>query len=485
MPSEQELKLRTTVDGADEAARKLHDVEQAADAAARSGSGSGTGSGGDRAQQTEKQAKATQKAAEAQDQQNASLSDYTEILNRVLPGLGDWVDRLDKGARVAGDLANQQINLRDAAKGASEWLSKSGNALAGLAAGGAVAVGIWLIVRAITAMGEEARKTAEQIKAQVDALNELEATRRETRGDLEKASHARAEGAYTAAEAEQAAQAVEELGSRAGGAFASEENRRTAVLLGGADQQVEWLERIAILLENEPGIEAGGLLGVAPGERQDRIGRLLQHYADEIDRVLERELTQRQKELVERAQRESSVGGIGSNENIQEFIRVLPSGIADGLDTEQLARLVQEMAALTQDERRNLSPLEANRLARGPEPFKDLLYDLWRNSNLFNVAYRGATGDDAIHTIFGDRTGGALHSVAQSILQQLQGQLANASPEELARRIAELLEQSRSSASITINQNVYPNQRVVTPSGRTQRGQTVNGRNNRDARGVG
>lgn len=477
MPSEQELKLRTTVDGADEAARKLHDVEQAADAAAKSGSG--TGSGGDRAQQTEKQAKATEKLTDAQNQQKASLSDLTEVINRMVPGLGEFIDTAGKGARVVGDLAHQQINLGKASQGAAKWIKNNSAALSTLAAGGGVAVGMLAIASAIHAMGMEAEEAARATQALNDALNELEAKRRDTKVDIEKASGARAEGASTAAESEQAAQAVERLGQRPGASFASAENRQAAVLLAGADKSSEALERIAILLETQSEINPEGLLALPLDERLGRLERMLDQHADELDKVLQRELTQRFGDQIKATQRELSSKDIGSTENIQEFIRNLPGGLAAGQDTEELARLVQALAGLSPEERANVSPFELQTMARPPQGFFSNLWDDFR----LELA-KQELSPRAEHML-GMAGNESPARIAELIVQLLQGQLANASPEELAKRIAELLEQSRASANITINQNVYPNQRVVTPSGRTQRGQTVNGRNNRDARGVG
>lgn len=155
--ADAELKARASLEGGRETAQGLREIDQARRQVAEGET---------------KTAQAAEKGAEAQGKLNASTETYTALASRLHPTLGALVDGMVKSARVAGDWANQQINLREVTNKLTGAIRNNLNALKLMGAAGLVVAGIMAIVKAVRTAREEYERYTGAIKKNQQALNE-------------------------------------------------------------------------------------------------------------------------------------------------------------------------------------------------------------------------------------------------------------------------------------------------------------------------
>jgi len=111
--------------------------------------------------------------ATAQDKLNVSTERYVSILSRIHPALGAMASVTVNTVKVAGDLANQQIRLRDVTDLAASALRRSADAIKLLGAGAIAYLGISKLIEVIRLMREEAARAREQVEALTAANTKL------------------------------------------------------------------------------------------------------------------------------------------------------------------------------------------------------------------------------------------------------------------------------------------------------------------------
>ncbi|MGB2985134.1 MAG: hypothetical protein WBE26_04570 [Phycisphaerae bacterium] len=287
--------------------------------------------------QVEEAAKGADKATEAQQKLSASESDFIGVLSRINPMLGGLVDSLFKSSKIAGDLASANINLTNVFGKLSGAVKVNAATLKLIGAGGAVALAIWAITRAVKAMREEFERATSAIKAQVDALTELRGQQREQQQVLENLADQRGEGGYgTPDEARAAAQRVQQVGQHA--PYLDEPAIMQAVAMASAERSTADLERIALAissgrLELEP--------GAPPVARERAIERALNRYAEVLDKTVSREQAQRRELYGEAAdQMQRQAGG-----SLDALIKVVEQATrGEGFDSMRLAQGLQVLA---------------------------------------------------------------------------------------------------------------------------------------------
>jgi hypothetical protein len=428
-----DTKLRASVkiDGAGQATKDLKGVA----AAQREVTGEVKGAGQEAAQ-----------AADAQQKLTASESDFIGVLSRINPALGGLADALLKGGKIAGDLASQNISLSGAFQKATGAIKANAGALKLIGAGGAVVVAIGLIAGAMAKMREEALAVTAAIKDQVDALNDLQKQRSTQSENLERMSAKRHEGPLTADESRAAQQTVAGLGDVAG-----VNARQQAVLLGGTGLSKEILQRLSVLIENFPeDVDFERSIRYPPEERIGGIERRLARRAEPLDVIMTREKEQR-GEAVGTAQGQARAGS-GATASIAEFIKNLPGRGMEGVDPDELARIVQGL--------QGLGPEQLDR-AEGAIAYPGGGKDV-RSREYADLQRKGA----ALKKEGVEGASPQLIRLAEMVLQQL-----NQAADRLDEAAGKLLESG--GGTVINNQNA----KFIGPDAASQKASTINGEN--------
>lgn len=151
---DQDLKLKTTVEGADKAAADLKKIDKAQDKI------SGT---------TKQAAGPVADLADQQAKLNAAEGDYISVLSQVNPQLGLVADQLLKFAKITNTAGAAQLSLKEITAKATTVLKANAAALKLVAAGGVAALAIWGIVKAYQSLKLEAELATKALAAEADA----------------------------------------------------------------------------------------------------------------------------------------------------------------------------------------------------------------------------------------------------------------------------------------------------------------------------
>jgi hypothetical protein len=314
--ADQKLTTEVEVKGADKGAKDIGKVTAATEElSGKTGASAG----------------ATNEATESQQKHNASISDLSETLNRVAPGVGTYVDTLFKGSKIIGDLITQNVSFAGGLAKIGQLLKANAALITAMGAG----VAIYLAIsRAVRTMREELEAATAAIKAQSDAMTELRQQEQDRKKTLEEIADLRKEGGFgTAAEAEAAGQRAERVRGRA--PFLDQQAIMRAVALAGRERGVEDLQRIAFLMQTqrvqvEPGMR--------PELREAKIARALERFSDVIDKTFAREEQQRGEGFIKAMnQMRTQIGG--SLDALVARIEELTAG--EGLDPVRLAKAMQ------------------------------------------------------------------------------------------------------------------------------------------------
>ncbi|MGB2984916.1 MAG: hypothetical protein WBE26_03455 [Phycisphaerae bacterium] len=283
--------------------------------------------------QVEGAAKGADKATESAKKLSATESDFIGVLTRINPMLGGLVDSLFKSSKIAGDLASANINLTEVFGKLSAAVKVNAATLKLIGAGGAVALAIWAIARAVAGMRAEFDRATKSITASIDAMTELRQEQRDTGQALENLADQRREGGYGSPEtARAAAQRVQRVEHRA--PYLDQQAILQAVALAGAERSTAELEKIALAIQTqrlqlEP--------GMAPESRERAIERALNRHADALDKTISRERQQQREMFEEAANQMGAVGG--SLDALAKVVALQTRG--EGLDSMRLAKALQ------------------------------------------------------------------------------------------------------------------------------------------------
>ncbi len=322
----EELKIKATLEGGKQTADGLKDI---------AGAQAAVNTGNQEAAQPVKEATA------AQEDLNASESDYIQLLTQISPVLGRFVDAAIKGSKVAGDLATQNINLTGAFKKAKAAITANAGALKLLTAGGAAVVGLVLISKAFTAIKKEAEEATKAINGTIEAQTRLRNEAIDRKQSIEDIADARREGGFNAGEARQASDKARLIGEANPSLQDGAVNQ--ALALGGVERSVEELSKIAFLLQS-------GKINLDGGQRsetRDRvIERALERNAEVIDKAFAREDVQAKETRDEaKTQAKSASGG-----NLAELIKIIEPFIkGTDLNPEDIAKIIQVLPAVDEN----------------------------------------------------------------------------------------------------------------------------------------
>jgi len=157
MAGEQHLTARVDVQGADKGAADFHKVADAQDRFT---------------QKITEAAPPLDEFTTAQTKATAAVGDYAELGSRVNPMLGAFIASMEKGAKIAGDLATKNISLKGTFSALASGISKYSGVLGLLGAGGIAYAGVMALTSAINGLREAHAKLEEQQKRTLDYYTE-------------------------------------------------------------------------------------------------------------------------------------------------------------------------------------------------------------------------------------------------------------------------------------------------------------------------
>jgi len=325
MGAESELRIKHTTVGAEEAARNAEQV-----AAAQ----------GKITAQVSEQAPAVEKAAESQKKLNAGAETYISLLSRIHPALGAFADAMLKGAKVAGDLATQQISLRGAVTAAATAMRNFAGAIGLTLAGGAVAAGFLAISRAIASIREEEERARASIRRQGEALDEQREKYVALEQQIRKTADARLRfAALGAEESEQAAQQAQRVAKKAG--VSLEAAGDIVGQFAGSEATEEELVKAARLAAAQRLPELGRTDD--PGTRLEKLRFGIRENEEFLGAAAERDRGDFERKRRRALQVSRSEGG---GKELEQFIRDLPGDIVGSMDPARLAKLIQGQQAV-------------------------------------------------------------------------------------------------------------------------------------------
>jgi hypothetical protein len=333
--ADQELRLKATAEGFDEAAGKVKAVDDAQKQVAST---------------TTKGIKATEAATAAQDKANVSAETYTALLSRISPGLAALFDGMVKGTKIIGDLATQQLSLRGVMSKTAGVIRANANALKLIGAGGAVVAGIMLIVRAVNQMKEAFEKVTKRIKEQSAALTEATRNQREaTQAYLDDAAARKPRGGDTVETLTREAAAAKSIADR----FGLTGERRAKALAAGRMVAGLGLEQEQLRDFMLASSQARQALEIGPGVSEPvaraRVGRWTARRTDEIARA-EKQAREDAAYERERASHELRAGG-GGTAYLESFLRRTQGMGAE--EAAERAEQLQRIGAATPEELRS------------------------------------------------------------------------------------------------------------------------------------
>lgn len=131
--------------------------------------------------ETAKLGKGLQEQAKSVKAASASVEDYKSLLTQIHPALGMVVEVMDKGSKIAGELATKQIKLGKAFAGATDLIKTHGKTLALLGAGGAAIGAVLFLVSQVQKLKEEWADANKQLQDYLKATADTKQSQREQR----------------------------------------------------------------------------------------------------------------------------------------------------------------------------------------------------------------------------------------------------------------------------------------------------------------
>jgi len=390
-------------------------------------------------------------AQQAQEELNLSMRNFVGLVRQVSPGLAFYVEGLFRSVHVVGQLANKNLELGSALKGAGNFIKENAASLALLGAGGAVVFAIDQITGAYAKMGEELEKVTAKIKKQQDAVNELKRAEQDQQQTIESISDKRREGGLTADQARAAEQQAAGIGKRFGKSISTESINRAEALLGGQGLSDDQMADAGFLMD------AGKLEldeKARPEARRRAFDRALRRNAADIAKFRAREGTQAGSIPAGAAQEVR--GAAAGTLSIVDFIKSLPGTLAVGMDADKLGQIVQALPGM-----------------EGKYPSFTQIFPNFAGANLFSKALT-------------DMVKG--HGPAFSDIEDLQAVLAGegikAEPEEI--RAAEFVQQQLNKANrngrggnVTIDNSTHnyteAHRKMIVPGQRAREEASMNG----------
>ncbi len=273
-----------------------------------------------------------------QQQFNTKTQDLVGILNRINPRLGEMALGLIRLARVSGDVAASEINLKDVLGSVTDAVKQNVEAIALIGAGGAAIAAINGI---FSAMAEGKRITDEvtaSIREQAKALNELEKRGQDQASTIEKIAAKRKEGGLTAESSAAALQQAQRIKSKSGDL--GEDFINTAVgNFTGTGASDEEIQRAAFALEQDR-------ITIDPkASKERRLERLRRDLRkNETRRAVDIALATEQTQAGEVAGGAKAIkelkSGDGSTFHTEEFTRQLPGPLGK-LPESQIAKVAE------------------------------------------------------------------------------------------------------------------------------------------------
>lgn len=324
-------------------------------------------------------------AQQAQEELNLSTRNFVGLIRQVSPGLAFYVEGLFRSVHVVGQLANKNLELGSALKGAGNFIKENAASLALLGAGGAVVFGINAITGAWEQMRKEGEKVAEMLKKQAEAANKLREGQDEQRGGIAKLSDARREGRMSASEETKAQQEAETIGKRFGGEGGLDKDsiNKAEALLAGKGFSIDEVAR-AVFLMQTPGAEGKPMLELDPRASAARLRAAFERASRRYQKPVEAFFAERPEVAQERAKEAvallTSASDVGMNVPIKESIQGLPGKLAEGMDPDRAAAIVAGLKAKKGQRGsnvewgwwRDLSGMGEEMLATQYTPFSDL-----------------------------------------------------------------------------------------------------------------
>lgn len=326
---EQDLTTKIKTVGADEASK---DFERLADGQAGVG------------KQTRAAGEASKQAAKQADSFKASESDVIALLTQASPTLGAFADSLLKSGKLAGDLASRNINLKETFTGLAGAIKANAGAFKLLLAGGAVAAGIWLIVKALEAERRASERVTKALKDQTAAQNELKGQERDRAAAIEALRDASRRGPFDEDEARAAAETAGKISKRSPFIDESAIDRAVAAVGGAEDKRgggrlgIDEIEQLAMILGRFGEQIDLSLSGKAIDKQVDQ---MLEHFGPKLAEIFDREAVQRRESLQEAGKTTVSIGG--ATLDIEDYIK---RNAPAGTDTARMAELWQRYGKL-------------------------------------------------------------------------------------------------------------------------------------------
>jgi hypothetical protein len=288
---------------------------------------------------------ASEKAAGSQDKLNASSEVYVSLLRRIHPALGNFVDSIIKGSKVAGDLAQEELSLGGVLGTVAEAVKGNAAALALIGAGGAVVLAINLVASAVRKMREDFEAATKAVKALADAQTELRKGEAGEQAAIEALRDKFKAGPFSAEQARAAAATAGDISGRPEYAFLSSDAIQQAIAAvgprveRGGTRSLDEIVRIVTLIET-------GRLAIEPGKTQaaidSRIDRALARSGDGVTAILAREAEQA-RELTLKAAGAAQFPG-QSREAMEFFAGRRARGTAaDATTVMELATIIPEL----------------------------------------------------------------------------------------------------------------------------------------------
>ena len=298
-----------------------------------------SGSIGDVGNLTEEQQKLTsviEALGGAQERDNLRTRDYLKLLREIHPQLAEFVDAGLSAVKVAGRLAQEQIDLNSVMGAAKNAVTQYGGAMKLIAAGSAVILGVQAALAAWQRITEETQRATQAANRYNEALAETNRQQREQQATIEDISDKRREGGLTAEQSE-AARAV---AVRVGTKFTQLDEgalNTVAGLLPGLDDtalaEAAFLRQIGELDISDKH-RARTRMQILDRARAKNAGRIQGFFARETG----------QRDL--NAALEQAQGRVVGTDQLEAFIASLPGNAFKGREAD-LAKLIQESLSVT------------------------------------------------------------------------------------------------------------------------------------------
>lgn len=359
--ADAELRARATLEGGEETARGLTEIGEAQKGVSAEG---------------QKGAQVTEQATEATDKMRSSMEDVNSLLSRIHPALGAFGDALFKGSKMAGDLASANIDLNAVQQKGLSVIRENAKALTLIGAGGAVALGIWAIVKAYQALSAEAERNEDIIKKNREEVTRQKEELAALAEAYERAANARrAFEAVGVAEKETGTGRAKRIAERYG--VPEELAATVGGELEGVDVDLE-MQALYTLLRQAGRAEALDT-GMPGAVRKSAVEAQVKREREFLDARL-KALAEERRRFEQQVQRESRES-MGTTEGLERFGREQFPDLPEE-DIAQLAEWVQAFGGSLEEFRTRVE----TRATRS-------LWDAWRGTRSVRTMDPGVLGD--------------------------------------------------------------------------------------------